>query len=153
MYIDRHISNRLNVTHHVNYSICGANDCQDESVTMANIDQYTPAYDATRYIVIAVFSLFVLTAAIIHLVFLPNDRPVKPLMKLQSAENCDGTITETELMQKATINSNQRIEDVEKQDSNKVPCALCQTTEIVKQLIFLNRLGNQFFIIEVRIAT
>jgi len=82
---------------------------------MANIEQYSPAYDSTRYIVIAVFSIFVLVAALIHLIFLPNDKPVKQLKKLPNGGNCDVAVDKTELMQKSRTDFEE-----EQQPSNKV---------------------------------
>ena len=76
LYVDRLLSNRLNVSKNLNYSVCAANDCQDGDITSANLEQYTPAYDATRYIVVSIFSLFVCTAMILHFCFLPHDKPV-----------------------------------------------------------------------------
>ena len=117
LYIDRHVSNRLNATHQVNYSVCGSHDCQDGDITRANLEQYSPTYDTTRYIVIAVFSLFVLVAAGIHLIFLPNDNLSVLSEKLQSIQiDGDETIAETELVEKLTVGSH-----IEKEKENEEP--------------------------------
>ena len=71
------MSDRLNITHRINFSNCGVNDCQDQNYTFSNLEQYSPAFPATRYVVITMFSLFLVVAIFLHAMFLPNDYPFK----------------------------------------------------------------------------
>ncbi|CAK8679203.1 unnamed protein product [Clavelina lepadiformis] len=71
LFVDRQLSGRSNFTTNRDFSFCGANDCQDPNITLANIEQYTPAFVATRYSLIAFLAGLVLIAVILHMVNLP----------------------------------------------------------------------------------
>ena len=53
-------------------SVCGKNDCQDPNITEANIEQYEPANQVTRYSTIAAMSALVFLSIIILACFLPE---------------------------------------------------------------------------------
>ncbi|CAK8679200.1 unnamed protein product [Clavelina lepadiformis] len=71
LFVDRQLSGRSNFTTNQDFSFCGANDCQDPNITLANIEQYTPAFVATRYSLIAFLAGLVLIAVFSYRVNLP----------------------------------------------------------------------------------
>ncbi|XP_076825985.1 protein unc-93 homolog A-like [Clavelina lepadiformis] len=71
LLLDRQLSGKSNFTTNRNFSFCGANDCQDPNITLANIEQYTPAFVATRYSLIAFLAGLILIAVILYRVNLP----------------------------------------------------------------------------------
>nr|CAB3267516.1 protein unc-93 homolog A-like [Phallusia mammillata] len=77
LHIDRSLAD-ANTSHNttkrnIDYSVCGANDCQIGNITGANMEQYTPAFPITRYALIAVYAVLMICCIILHSIVLPND--------------------------------------------------------------------------------
>ncbi|CAK8681296.1 unnamed protein product [Clavelina lepadiformis] len=73
LFVDKTLSGKGNFTRNQDFSFCGANDCQDPNITLANIDQYTPAYPATRYSLIGFLALLEVIAIVLQVVYLPKN--------------------------------------------------------------------------------
>ncbi|CAK8681294.1 unnamed protein product [Clavelina lepadiformis] len=77
LFVDRTLSKRAgNFTRSTDFTFCGVNDCQADNVTLANIEQYTPYYPATRYCLIAFLCLLVTIAISILYLAIPADAAV-----------------------------------------------------------------------------
>ena len=75
-------------------SACGKNDCQDPNITAANIDQYEPANQLTRYSTIGAMSGLVLLSIIISFYFLPEiEKLRKENNDVDGSSNSKGTET------------------------------------------------------------
>ena len=74
-----------------NFSVCGANDCQDPNITNANLNRYEPASQALVYILIGVTAALVVVALFIQGCFVEsiNSEEAVYSVTLQEAENDD----------------------------------------------------------------
>ncbi|CAK8679204.1 unnamed protein product [Clavelina lepadiformis] len=103
LFVDRQLSGRSNFTTNRDFSFCGANDCQDPNITLANIEQYTPAFVATRYSLIAFLAGLILIAVILYRVSLP----VEARPEVRKTTNTSSDITRTPSNDDAAATANQ----------------------------------------------
>ena len=68
-------------------SICGRNDCQDPSITNANIERYEPASQSVIHILIAITAGLIIFSIILHGIFIKD---MDPIEKVQNAKQMKG---------------------------------------------------------------
>ncbi|XP_076813516.1 protein unc-93 homolog A-like isoform X1 [Clavelina lepadiformis] len=108
LFVDKTLSGKGNFTRNQDFSFCGANDCQDPNITLANIDQYTPAYPATRYSLIGFLALLEVIAICLLLVYLPKNinQNIDPLEGIENPTNT-ASLQPSKLICRTTIDRQQ----------------------------------------------